>query len=279
MISAPPEMIDFRSMKTTTQTVYRKIIEKLCRETDKTGQPYSDKSVVTLRREHIVKLMTARAERPDSANGLRKALRAMMKHAVEAGLRDDDPTRDVRAIRVKTGGYQRAGQRTRFQNSRLDPGRLARSSGPRPLLYTGQRRSDVVRMGRQHIRNGALQVRQMKTGTELTIPVHATLAGIIAETPTDNLTFLMPQFGEPFTAAGFGNWFREQFDSAGPPHCSAHGLRKAAARRLAEAGCIEHEIAAITGHASLREIARYTKAADQKRFAESAMSKVSANPE
>jgi len=48
-------------------------------------------------------------------------------------------------------------------------------------------------------------------------------------------------------------------------NCSAHGLRKAAARRLAEAGCTEHEIAAITGHASLREVQRYTKAADQKR--------------
>jgi len=56
-------------------------------------------------------------------------------------------------------------------------------------------------------------------------------------------------------------------------HCSAHGLRKAAARRLAEAGCTAHEIAAITGHASLREIVRYTKAADQRRLATAAMDK------
>ena len=61
---------------------------------------------------------------------------------------------------------------------------------------------------------------------------------------------------------------------AGLPHCCAHGLRKAAARRLAEAGCTEHEIAAITGHASLREIARYTKAADQVRLAVAAMDKM-----
>ena len=73
------------------------------------------------------------------------------------------------------------------------------------------------------------------------------------------MTFLTTQFGKPFTAAGFGNWFLEQRNDAGLPHCSAHGLRKAAARRLAEAGCTEHEIAAITGHASLREVARYTK--------------------
>lgn len=129
-------------------------------------------------------------------------------------------------------------------------------------------------MGRQHIRDGVLQVRQQKTGAELSIPVHATLAATIAETPSDHLTFLTTQFGQPFAAAGFGNWFRERCNEAGLPHCSAHGLRKAAARRLAEAGCTEHEIAAITGHASLREVARYTKAADQKRLAVAAMDKV-----
>src|SRR5262244_666484 len=91
-----------------------------------------------------------------------------------------------------------------------------------------------------------------------------------------NMTFLTTQFGKPFTAAGFGNWFREQRNDAGLPHCSAHGLRKAAARQLAEAGCTEHEIAAITGHASLREIARYTKAVDQKKLAATAMEKMKA---
>jgi integrase len=111
------------------------------------------------------------------------------------------------------------------------------------------------------------------------IPVHAVLAQIIAETSAGNLTFLTTQFGKPFTAPGFGNWFREECNVAGLPRCSAHGLRKAAARRLAEAGCTEHEIASITGHASLREIVRYTKAADQKRLARSAIDKVSAKAE
>jgi|SRR5215475_9637214 len=131
------------------------------------------------------------------------------------------------------------------------------------LLYTGQRRSDVVSMGRQHIRDGVLQVRQVKTGAELMIPVHAELAKVLGETSGD-MTFLTTQFGKRFTAAGFGNWFHEECNDAGLLHCSAHGLRKAAARRLAEAGCTEHQIAAITGHASLREVARYTKAADQR---------------
>jgi integrase len=70
-------------------------------------------------------------------------------------------------------------------------------------------------------------------------------------------------------------WFRKACNAAGLPHCSAHGLRKAAARRLAEGGCTAHEIAAITGHASLREVARYTRAADQRNLAVAAMAKVS----
>ncbi|MGA8470856.1 MAG: tyrosine-type recombinase/integrase, partial [Pseudolabrys sp.] len=59
----------------------------------------------------------------------------------------------------------------------------------------------------------------------------------------------------------------------GLSNCSAHGLRKAAAWRLAEAGCTAHEIAAITGHASLKQVSHYTKAVDQKRLATAAMDK------
>jgi integrase len=267
--------IAFRTMRLSTQSVYRNIIDRFCGEADKQGQSHGDKRAATLQREHIVKLMAARAEKPESANGLRKALRAMMKHAVETGLRADDPTRDVRAVRVKSDGFHSWTDAEIAQFEKRHP------IGSRPrlalalLLYTGQRRSDVVRMGRQHIRDGVLQVRQAKTGAELAIPVHPELAAIIAATAIDHLTYLTTQFGQPFTAAGFGNWFREQCDAACLTHCSAHGLRKAAARRLAEAGCTEHEIASITGHASLREITRYTKAADQKRLAVAAIKKVS----
>jgi integrase len=142
------------------------------------------------------------------------------------------------------------------------------------LLYTGQRRGDVIRIGRQHIRDGVLQVRQQKTGHDLAIPIHETLAAIIAEAPADHLTLLTTQAGKPFSAGGFSNWFRDCCDEAGlPGHCSAHGLRKATARRLAEAGCTTHEIAAITGHATLSEVQRYTKAANQIRLARAAMDK------
>jgi integrase len=217
--------------------------------------------------------MAARAEQPGAANGLRMALRVMMKHAIEIGLRADDPTREVRAIRIRTEGHHSWTDDEIAQFERHHPigsrARLALAL----LLYTGQRRGDVIRMGAQHIRNGALQVKQEKTGVELVIPLHPALATIIAAAPRDHLTFVTTRLAGPFEGSAFSRWFRNECDKAGLPHCSAHGLRKAAARRLAEAGCTTHEIGAITGHASLTELVRYTRAADQRRLAEAAMIK------
>jgi integrase len=257
---------DFRTLKPSTQRAYRGVIERLCKD-------HGDKRAADLRRDHVVKLMAARAEQPGAANGLRMALRVMMKHAIESGLRADDPTREVRAIRSKTAGHHSWTNDEIAQFERCHPigsrARLALAL----LLYTGQRRGDVIRMGAQHIRNGSLHVKQEKTGIELIIPLHPTLAAIIAAAPRYHLTFVTTRRGGPFQGSAFSRWFREQCDRAGLPHCSAHGLRKAAARRLAEAGCTVHEIGAITGHASLTELVRYTKAADQRRLAEAAMTK------
>ena len=260
---------DFRFLEPSSQAVYRRIIDRFCRD-------HGDKRVATMQREHIVKLMAARAEKPASANGLLKVLRMMMQHAVNTNMRADNPTRDVKTIEIKTDGYHSwtEAEITQFEN-RHPIGPRARLAFAL-LLYSGQRRSDVVRMGRQHIRDGWLHIRQVKTGTELAVKMHSALQAIIAASVVGQMTLLVTESGKPFTAAGFGNWFRKQCDLAGLNHCSAHGLRKAAARRLAEAGCTEHQIAAITGHASLREVARYTKAVDQKRLAEAAIEKLEA---
>ena len=124
-----------------------------------------------------------------------------------------------------------------------------------------------------------LVINQKKTeGSDeahLEIPLHPKLRAIIAATPTVGVkTFLVTHFGKPYTAPGFGNWFRELCDAADCPDVSAHGLRKATARRLAEIGCSAHQIASITGHATLKEVERYTRAADRKRMAREAMGKL-----
>jgi integrase len=265
--------VAFRSLRPSSQKVYRFLIDRFCQEKGANNVAYGDLPAATMKREHIVKLMAARAEKPDSANGLRKVLRAMMQHAVEIGIRQNDPTRDVKAIKVKTAGIHSWTDDEIKQFEAKYPVETRERLAFALLLGTGQRVSDIVWMGRQHIRGDCIHVRQVKTGAELDIPILPELAAILRETPADNLTFITTKLGKPFTANWFSDWFSGACKEAGLPQCSAHGLRKAAARRLAEAGCTAHEIAAITGHASLREVTRYTKAVDQRRLAAAAIKK------
>ena len=193
----------YLALKPNTKTIYNNAIERLCRSTDKHGTALGTLGAATLRRDHVVALMKARAEKPDRANLLRRVLRALMQHAIEIGLRDDDPTRDVKAIKRKSDGYHS------WTDAEIAQFEARHPIGSKPrlalalLLYTGQRRSDVVTMGRQRIgKNGVIHVRQFKTGVALTIPVHPDLQTIIKATPSEHLTFLTTAFGKPYTAEG-----------------------------------------------------------------------------
>jgi integrase len=135
----------------------------------------------------------------------------------------------------------------------------------------------MVRMGRQHIRDGVLSVRQQKTGATLAIPVHPEVQAIIAATPIGHLTLLTTKTGKSYEANDFSQQFRAWCDAAGlPQHCVFHGLRKAALIRLADVGCTVHQIGAVSGHKSLKEVERYTRDADQARLAREAMAKTAA---
>lgn len=143
------------------------------------------------------------------------------------------------------------------------------------LLYTGQRRSDAVKMGLQHVRDGRISVTQEKTGARLQIPIHARLQAEIDLMPAGQLMFITGVNGKPMVSESFGNAFGEWCEAAGLPNDSSpHGVRKAAGRRLAEANCTAKQIMAILGHQSLAEAERYTRDADQIGLADEAIGKL-----
>ena len=260
---------EFRGLKPTTQAVRRNIIEKF-------RLAHGDKPVKGLGRTHIKEIIGAKADTPEAANNLLKVLRVLLAYAVDQEMIDSNPAADVKRYRSCGEGFHtwNEDEIAQFQARH----RICTRAGLALalLLYTAQRRGDVVRLGWQHMKGkgSAIAVRQEKTGASLVIPVHPELARALASVPRMNLTFLMTERGAPFTSAGFGNWFREQCNLAGLPQCSAHGLRKAAATRLSNAGCSTDQIRAITGHRSPSEVARYTRAADQMRLAQQAMNKL-----
>jgi integrase len=238
---------------------------------------HGEKSFTGLERKHVEAMLAEKIATPHAARSFLTALRAVLGVAIAAGLRDDDPTLGIRNVKVRaTGGFRTWTEEEIAQFEAAHPVSSRARLAFALLLYTAQRRGDVIRMGRQHVRDGFIHVRQQKTGTVLQIPLHADLQEILAAHTAEHLTFLTTKTGEPFTAPGLTNWFGDMRRGAGlPAGLSAHGLRKAACRRLAQAGCSANEIAAISGHATLREVERYTKAADQKRMATAAMEAIS----
>jgi integrase len=251
----------FSSLAESTRRTRRLILERFRAE-------HGEKGIATLGRIHVERMMDAKASTPGAALNFLVALRALMRHAVMVGLRTDDPTAGVRAPKFRSAGfYSWTEDDIASFEARHPLGSRARLALAL-LLYTAQRRADVIQMGRQHIRDGLIHVRQSKTGATLAIPLHPELRAVLDATPTDHLTFLTTRGGRPFHPDSFTHYFKRKCREAGlPAQASVHGLRKAACRRLAEVGCS----ASISGHATLREVSRYTAAADQVRLARQGM--------
>jgi integrase len=255
----------FQALAFDTRRTRRNILERWRAE-------HGDNRMSDLQRVHIERMVAAKAATPSAARNFLNTLRALMAHCITVGIIATDPTVGVKRVPIKTSGY------ATWSEDHIAAFEAHHPSGSRArlafslMLYLALRKSDAIRAGWQHVRNGEFTARHQKTGALLTIPVHPELAAVLEATPGNHLTFLTTAAGAPFTANGFGNLFREWVTEAGlPAGLASHGLRKACCRRLAEAGCAANIIAAISGHTTLRMVEKYTKAADQKKMAVKAM--------
>lgn len=236
---------------------------------------HGDKPIKGLARRHVSEIIGSMAETPEAANNLLKVLRSIIGYALSIDMVEANPAAAVKKYKSRGEG------RHPWTKEEIASFEFCHAAGTRAHLalalglYTGQRKSDVIRMGWQHVTDDMIAVRQEKTNTALMIPISTELMSVLAQLPRTNMTFLVTERGAPFTSAGFGNWFRKQCVLAGlPKRCSFHGLRKSCATRLADMGCSVHEIAAITGHRSLGLVAHYTRSVDQQKLARDAIRRV-----
>jgi integrase len=262
---------EFKTLDVATQIWRRRALDGIC-------QQYGDQPVARIEDRHVRKIVDERADKPSAAKKRLRSIQALFKWAVANKEATRNPTRDVAPIRyVEKGHHSWTLDEVEAFEARHPLGTKARLAMAL-TLYTACRREDAVRIGPQHVRRGRVRFTQAKNEhrnpVHIDIPLHPDLAAAIEAAPSGHLTFLATAFGKPFTAAGFGNWFRDRCNEAGLPNCSAHGLRKATAARLAEQGATPHEIMAVTGHQSLEEIERYTRAARRAGLADSAMAKL-----
>src|SRR5262245_54962646 len=255
---------EFRGLKASTQKVRRYIIERFRAE-------HGRKPIACLGRAHIKVIIGAKADTPEAANNLLKVLRMLLAYALDQGMIKTNPAVGVKGYRSRGEGFHTW---TEAEVGQFEAAYLVGTKERLALalfLYTAQRVSDVVRMGWQHVKGDRIAVRQQKTDMPLLIKLHPELLRALATVPKSNLTFLTTERGAPFTPAGLSNWFGKRCSEVGLRHCSAHGLRKLAATRLANAGASTDHIKARTGHRTSKEVERYTRAADQARLDEQAL--------
>lgn len=269
------ESTDFLQLKKPTQRQYRLAMERLLKL-----ETLGKRRVKDLRRPIVKAIMAKRADRPSAANDALKKLRILSKFALDLEWRDDDPTLHVKKLKEGAHHTWTETEINAFE-ARWPIGSQQRTAFAL-LLFTGQRVSDVARMSWSDVSldGHRISVTQDKTGTKLDLRLHDDLLHVLAARPRGDRAILQTEHGSPFSTKGLGNKMADAIGDAGlPDECVTHGLRKAAARRLAEAGCTTHEIASITGHKSLAEIERYTRDAAQRLLNDAANSKLKRRPE
>jgi integrase len=258
----------YKDLRSTSKAGYCSRLNAMTRD-------FGECSVKGLNRTRIIDILDDYDDRPGSKLDTHKKLKILIKHAIDEKWIDGDPTTGIKRPK---GGTIRAWTDDEIEQFEK---RWALGSKQRTafalMLYTGQRRSDTHRMTWTDIsqRTGRIKVHQQKTDVKLEIPLHEELLYVLDKARSNHITIINTEFGAPFTVDGFSDFMRDAITAAGLPlSCQPHGLRKAAGRRLAEAGCTNKEIMAILGHKALASVQLYTEEAEQIEMAAAAMRKV-----
>ncbi len=228
----------------------------------------------TIDQAAIKKGKERRSGHPHSANNFLKTMRGFFAWALEEGHVKTDPAKGVKLFKGENeavGFHTWTEEEVALFEDRWPIGTRERLALDL-LLFTGLRRGDVVRLGRQHVRDGLISIRTEKRAGEgeIHLPMLDVLANTISKSVTGDLTFLTTARGTAFVKESFGNWFRSACKAAGVPG-SAHGLRKAGATRAAENGATDRQLMALFGWSTGKMAHHYTHAADTKRLARDAV--------
>lgn len=256
----------FADLKQSSRRTYRMVLDPLVRA-------YGDLDTQLSHRDAADLIAGIGANKPAMANLTKSVLQQLFKFAVKAGRRNDNPMIGIEHFKTGTHHTWTEGELRTFEE--CWPVGTRERLGYALLLYTAQRVGDVARMKRSDISAEGLHVIQEKTGSALVLPVMPELEIAMRAYPAKGLSLIGDRNGRPLTARSLSEMISAAVAAAGlPAKCVAHGLRKAALRRLAEHGATTRQIGAMSGHKSLREIERYTAAVDQKHLARAGADKL-----
>jgi integrase len=287
LINAYYRSPDFKTLRPTTQKVYRRIFNGFADE-------YGHLNAKGMERKHIKAIMGQMDATPGAADSLLKRLKTLMRFGLDVGMIEVDPTLRMKGYNKRTDGHRAWTENEVATFKDFYPSGTMERRALVLLLCTAARGGDASRLGPNNIWNGRMRWVQSKTEEWVSIPLWPELQAEITNHPTNYETYIVNAYGNTFSIKGFQQWFSARVKRAGiMPElqadgvvrgCTAHGLRKLAAIRLVEVGCTLPEIQSITGHKTAKQVARYIEQRDRERAADNALAKVQlvnavANPE
>ena len=239
---------------------------------DQMRERFGHLSYRSMSRRFVIGYRDSMAATPSKANHAIKVLRRLLSYAMDREMIKINPAARVKELRTGDGWQSWPEPALeRFHEEARGAARVAFMLA----LYTGQRKGDVLAMRWSDITgDGFIHVTQAKTGTELFIPIHPTLAGELAGLEKRGLAIVGRSDGRPYTDSGFNAIWQREKARLGLGGVKFHGLRKNAVEAMYEAGCTPQQVQAISGHASLGMVAQYGKGARQKLLATQAMNRL-----
>jgi integrase len=253
-----------------------------------------DRMVKGLEQEHFEQRLATMLQTPAAGNQWLVAMKDLMAYAVKRKVISGNPVVGIakRASANPDGHHTWTQDQVTAFRKKHGIGTKARLA-MELMVRLAFRRSDVIRLGPPDVRSNILRYVQHKmrehSPSRVEVPMPTELNGIIRQTPGTGIKrWLLDGNGNDFTESAFSHWFADMCDAAGLPRkqkpngervrlCTPHGLRKRCCTDMAERGCTAHEIMAVSGHLTLKEIERYTKMADRARNAKAAMRKAGKN--
>lgn len=253
----------WQDMAASSQKTYRGIIERFRAKNGKVDVRHVKTGTIDAKLSNMGKT-------PAAANNLRKALARLHRHAIKLGWRTDNPVTATDAYASGKGHHTWSEAELALFDARWPYGskeRLAKEL----LLNSALRRSDAPAIGKGHRKGDKLHLHHSKNDSATVVSIGPDLEAALDAWESGHMTYLVTQFGKPYTSTGFYNWFKRACVKANLPHCSPHGLRKAVSRRLAESGATSLQGRAVTGHKTDREFAYYAEQANREAMADEAM--------
>jgi integrase len=270
----------FSKLDVSTQEARRRIMEAMWLEplSAKDSRQFGDMPLSRLDHTNIEVLRDRKKETPFAADERLKVLRQVFDTKKDGKPIVPNIVRMVDPFNTHTDGHATATSENMAQFIEHHGIKSKAVLCIAILMFTGFRVSDVSQLGPQHRRKDTFKLRLFKNRNkkpyDIEIAIHPILESVLALHKTNALTYVLTEFGRPFSIKGLGNRISDWFRQAGLGHLTAHSVRKGLATDVAHNEATDSMLEAMFGWRDAKTSKVYTRNADRARLARQTVARI-----